>query len=103
MWHDNKYKLFQGCSLVVQKLEEKRKLAILTSSYSYQAEPEKVEENKTFKMGNDPGQMSDCGTFPNFFHKVCKSAIAALPSLSQPCDLHHRFVWPSGCIKQETM
>lgn len=50
-----------------------------------------MEEKKTFKMGNGPDQVSDCGTFANFFHKTCKSDIAvltaALSPFSQPWHL----------------
>lgn len=64
--------------------------------FSYVAETEMMKENKIFKMGKDPGQMSqnNCGTFLNFIHKICQSntafAAAATP-LSQWWKLCHGF------------
>lgn len=66
--------------------------------FSYVAETEVMEENKIFKMGKDPGQMSqnNCGTFLNFIHKICQILYSLLqqPHLANGGNYAMHFLWP---------
>lgn len=68
--------------------------------FSYVAETEMMEGNKIFKVGKDPGQMSqnNCGTFLNFIYKICQSntvySLLQQPHLANGGNYAMDFLWP---------